>query len=828
MKFRVVKHLLFAAVCLFFSRIVPAQPLPQLPADSRIQRGTLGCGAAYYMVVNPSEKGYAHVAVVQKDTLTAEKRHGLDAAFLGRMGILPGKEGFLSQRENHTRYRFPRVPVFRTHVLDSTLLYTFAQMALSDRPQAIIVSGDIDPAELKKKMDIFSMLVPRLKQEPEGEEYLWMPSGEALVYFYPGKRSSLGVSYASARIPANQMNTAQALVTDMFGRELETVLRHRLERNFREEDVPYSRIRFVRKGSDATAGDEQYGVEVLTAPGRLQDANRVLARTLSEFESYGVSALEFSQAKDALEPSILQKAGQDPDNGADIDRCMAHFLYGAHLAPFGEEARLFTRKNVADQVEASLFKSFSSALLQGLTNLTLTCTAPPDSLDQTDALFQYNLGYLYGWVAPYLNDYTWHQEDTLGLNPPVSRVRVKSEKPEPVTGGTLWTFSNGIRVAYKQVKGGERFHYALQLNGGLSRIPDLKEGEGGYIGDMLGLYNAGGLEAADFRSMLASNGISLKADADLHNLYVKGSAPSDKLVLVLKTLLVLANRRTQNPEEVQYFVRNGKLRSQSLADRMDGLIAPHFQYSSGRLPEALSEETARKAERLFEERFSQVDDGMLILAGDMEPGAVKKILLQYLGAFRTSGSGSSSRKQVHFRTLSGVTTYSEEGYDRGLYLLLDADCPLTALNYLSSFVVAEAVRSALATHLAGAGLSADVQTSFLPHPQERLRMLISCSPTGEETDLMPALTAIRAALQEVASKPVSAKDLAAWKQLTENNLKRELPRSETVVSTLLTRYALGKDLTSRYSENIKAITADRVGEMLRALAAGGRIEFIAP
>ena len=68
---------------LFFSRMVPAQSpqLPSLPVDSRIQRGTLGSGVTYYMVTDPSVKGYADVAIVQRDEpLSAAKREGLESS----------------------------------------------------------------------------------------------------------------------------------------------------------------------------------------------------------------------------------------------------------------------------------------------------------------------------------------------------------------------------------------------------------------------------------------------------------------------------------------------------------------------------------------------------------------------------------------------------------------------------------------------------------------------------------------------------------------------------------------------------------------------------
>ena len=826
MTHKALKYLIFTLACLFLSRNMPAQTLPQLPADPNIRQGQLGCGAAYYMVVNPAEKGYTYVAVVQMDSLTSRKREQLDQALLARMGILPGKEGFLSQEEGNTYYRFSRIPAFRTNVLDSTLLHTFAQMALTQEPQAIVVSGDIDPVDLKKKMDIFSMLVPRLKKAPSQSPYTWSPSG-ADILLNKGKTASTGVSYASARIPQEQMNTAQALVTDMFGREFETVLRHRLEKNLKEEGVPWTDIRFIHTDSNATAGDEQYSVQILTAPEHLLQANWVLSSTLGEWERFGVPVQEFLDAKQALEPQILTKAKETPSNEEYMERCMAHFLYGSTLVPFSEEARLFTRKNIAGETEAQLFNSISSALLQQLSNLTLSYTAAPDSLEAPEALFRYNLGWLYGWASPQEKDYSWHGADTSGLEPFTARVRISEEKKESVTGGTLWTFSNGIRVAYKQIKGEDSFHYALQLNGGLSQIPDLREGEGGYIPEVLSLYNTGGMQAPAFRDCLAANGVEMKASADLNSLYIQGSAPSNRLTFLLKALISLSNERFLNNAEAEAFVRNGRIGRQTVPDRMEALLSPRYQYTSGKLPEALSSETLTKADRYFKDRFSQVNDGILLLSGGMEPDAVKKMLLRYMGSFPTAKNASASRRQVHFRTLSGVSTYAEDGPDQGLYVLMDADTPITSLNYPALLIAAEAVRSSLASHLADAGLTVTVEPRFITYPQERLRLLVQCRPVDRK-DPTPALPAVRTTLREMASNPVNAKDLSAWKQLITNQLQNQLSTPEGTIKTLLARYGAGKDLTSRYKDNVNGVTAERVNEMLKALSGGGRIEYIVP
>ena len=59
-------HILFSLALLTFSRTVPAQVLPALPVDPKIQKGTLRCGVAYYMVKNDEVKGYADFAIVRR------------------------------------------------------------------------------------------------------------------------------------------------------------------------------------------------------------------------------------------------------------------------------------------------------------------------------------------------------------------------------------------------------------------------------------------------------------------------------------------------------------------------------------------------------------------------------------------------------------------------------------------------------------------------------------------------------------------------------------------------------------------------------------------
>lgn len=181
---------------------------------------------------------------------------GLDTRFLRRSGIGPRPGGWFLDRDGNTVLHLDRVPVYDANVLDSTLLVTFAQVALSQADEAVIVSGDIDPAEFKKKMDIFSMMVPQhFVENSHGPDYVWEPSVMPSVVWKPmqsGDKGVVRIAYASPRTAQEQMNTAQALVMGILSREFRTVALRRIERNLRDAGIPYGKVDFQYLNSSET------------------------------------------------------------------------------------------------------------------------------------------------------------------------------------------------------------------------------------------------------------------------------------------------------------------------------------------------------------------------------------------------------------------------------------------------------------------------------------------------------------------------------------------------------------------------------------------------
>ncbi len=814
-------HIVLSLAFLTFSRTVPAQSLPSLPVDGRIQKGTLRCGVTYYMVKNDEVKGYADFAVVRRGEAPQDSDlEGLDTEWLSLHGIGPRPGGYFRDADGAAVLHLDRVPVYDANVLDSTLLVTFAQVAASRADEAVIVSGDIDPVELKKKMDIFSMLVPQhFVENGRGPDYVWEPYVMPSVVFSRtplGDRGIVRVAYASPRTPYDQMNTAQALVMGILSREFHTLAMRRIERNLRDAGVPYGRLEWKYLNSTETGGDEEYAVEVQTDRAHLEAAMKTVSRSLAEMDEFGVSEEEYTDAKKVMMADMLQRGSAPLSNRKYVDRCIAHFLYGANLAPYSEETRLFARKNVADTTETRLFNQFATSLLSQLSNLTLSYRADLDSLDEDEALFQYNLAYLYGSTIREPKDYAW-QQDTSGLETVSPRVRVKETKAEPVSGGTMWTLSNGIRVVYKQVPGSGNFHYALLLGGGLSGVNGLEEGEGGYFGDMLTLFDAGGLSASGFRDHLAVNGIRMDTQVAMTYTAIQGSAPSSKLATLLKALLALANGRTANRDEFDIYLRNAAWAREPVEDRLYSLMYPGFSYSPKKYTRGLGPGTQAKATQFFESLFSRVNDGVLVIVGDLDESTVRRTILRYAGGFRTH-SGNASRKSIRYQPRSGTYTYFSQEGRKGVYVLLDAEYPLSGVNYALAGVAVEVLRCHLVKALEGTGMSVEITAGFHTYPQERLWMFLSCEGGYD-------LEAVRRGIRSAAAATVSRRDLNAYKEMVLAEMNRELAQPETIVTALVARYGVGKDLVTHYKESVEGITAARLTDMLSVLSRGSIVEM---
>ncbi len=828
-------------VSLGFSIMMPAQNLPALQKDGSVTTGNLTNGISYYLVTNPSMKGVADFALVRKgisDTLSARKELSslphfnktIPYKFLSRKGIGCRPEGYVSYRDDATIFRFDDVPVFDQAAADTTLLMLFDLIAAKPCQHAIIIAGDINPAAIKERMNVFSLMVPSRNPGYKKKEYVWKPAVEPEYSFIPSDRSSVTVEFRSPRTPDDQMNTIQPFISELFSNSLREIVSNRLRETLLFRDIPVESFDVEYFGSADGAGDERFSVSAQTSRGQLMPASMAVASVLSEICSKGIGAEEYLVARN----SVLNGFMKNQTNDALVLRCVSSYLYGADLASPATKASFFSSRNMSTKAETELFNGYALAVLSGMEAPKVSWTGSEEDYD--------------GWFWPVLFGsvtdgvsmldkplYKWPvtAKDTSAFWNERNKVKIKSVASEPVSGGEMWTFSNGMKVIYKNMPTGGRFSYSLMIKGGFSTVRNLPRGEGAFFSDMFGLCNIAGMSGSDFDKVLRANGVEMNCAVSTSDMRLYGSAASNRLLLTLKALLSAANLRKPSRSAFEPW-RRAELASIKPA-YLDSLMYQDYNYSSVKTPSGLTARTMDDASDFFDSQFIRANDGVLVIVGDLPAESVQKVLCQYLGGFRVSKS-SSVRQFSPYKLRTGATTYSRIGTPVEINLALACAEPFTTENYMAFKVAGLALYRRLTGVMAGHGFSVRMADRFSVWPQEALELIFTCSPApeaglpygveGGSDQPMVALVEARKVMENVLSKPVDAAELASCKSLLTNSYSTYLADPKNYVDAVLMRYSGGKDVLTGYNNRIGSVSADKVKEIFGALSEGMRIEYV--
>ena len=847
-------------LAVFYPFVVGAQDIPTLERASEITAGTFSNGVDYYMVSNTAAKGFADFALVSKVALeTDEARKRLAElphfqertpyAFLADNGVGYSENGFIRQTGDATVFSFRDVPTYNEGVRDSTLMLIFDIASMSSGPQAVIVSGDIDVSTLRERMSLLSMMVPKLGKEAARTPYIWRPSTSLDVRVSRNSTSdvaAISAIFRAHRLPEDRMNTLQPIVSMTYAHMLDHIISERARTSFRKEGIPLADTEFRYIDSASGSGDEIYIFTVFTSYGQLDKATGEFASILANLDTAGATRDEFEDAKSTITAEAKRNVkGQVLTNAEYVDKCVASYLYGAYLASGETISKFVSNRRLDLGRELELFNGFVAALLNPARNLTLRFDLPNHDVDVESLRSTFNSAWDEASFGTY--EHKLVHSDTLGMYKHGKRVKLSSETEEPVSGGSLWTFSNGTKVVYKQMETSGEVHYALMLRGGVAMVPGLRDGEAAFVGDMLALSDVAGLRGEEFKTMLAANGITMRTQVDVSDMRISGIAPESKLTLLLRSLLTLAGERQPNREDFEYYresealrIDMGALSPRNVNSLMDSIMRPDYFYTERKRATSLRDDLPQRAEEYFSDVFSRVNDGLLVIVGDLDEETLKRDLCRIMGNFSVQKK-FSQRPRVSSRFASGSVTYTVEampglvgGGELGANVAISASVPFSMDNYIAFKAAVACMQKELVKELAEVGAYVEVSDKVEVFPAERMSVYINCRPCRrdglplgiEPAEPLKMLDAVRKVTTDLSEIEVSAADLAAYKELLLKNFDTRSNDPEQIVENVLMRYSGGKDLVSGFKDAVNALSADDLKQILELLDKGAGVEYV--
>ncbi|MBQ8855961.1 MAG: hypothetical protein IJ023_07445 [Bacteroidales bacterium] len=859
-------------VGLFSSIIMPAQNLPVMAPDKAVKTGTLPNGTSYYIVSNQAIKGMADFALVQKtgtdnlddtssfkavsiarEALSVLPRSGGRSVqdFFMSHGVNPGRDGFVKVAGDATEYRFSNVLISKPEVLDSALLVLldmvdrvsdaedpFLKKWYAPSDQVIIVVGDVDASSVADKMKMISYMTPSSASSPR-KGYVWEGRDTAVYAAVPAVHDSLAsftMVWNSARTPREYMNTVQPVIYEMFLAELGMLSEEYIKDGLRGHDIPYAEVRSGFRTSIQSSDDEVFSISVSVAPKDFQEALKTVAAAVGRIDAGRTDVRDLMRMKricmDQGKEQILQPY---MSNSEHVDRCVSAFLYNGSLASLKTKVDFLAGRALADTTELRLFNNISSALLDPEKNLTVSYTSPV-SEDSVRALLND------GWKAGAGfadNKKRFTADDILPYVYEGEKIKVV-EKADPMSKGLEWTFSNGFKVVYRRMPSGKKMYYNLAYNAGYSSVENLAKDEGGYVSDYFLMSRICGMPGEDFRSVLASEGMTMEMYVGLNATMISGCADDNDLDFMMNALLSAVYDRRPDKDAVRYYESCEPLRharrmdsASQMVSKVNEIMCPDYQYGSHKALEHISPDLSERAEKFFSNLAKHPDDGVLILVGDVEPSALKKKLLAYVGHFESDGM-TLRKPLVRYQPASGWSTYTVEGDRNSVDIALSVPLTLTADNYMAAEIVSMVLKKHLADAIAETGMYLDLSHECRIYPNERVNFHISLNEISENgfssettrSGSIEALEIVRSVLSGSRGVEVSKEEVEAFKGQIKAGIEMEMKEPFYWLNVISRRRLAGKDFTTSYDARIKSVTADKVKSIIAKLNEGTRVEYI--
>ena len=232
-------------------------------------------------------------------------------------------------------------------------------------------------------------------------------------------------------------------------------------------------------------------------------------------------------------------------------------------------------------------------------------------------------------------------------------------------------------------------------------------------------------------------------------------------------------------------------------------------------------------------QMQKLNDGVLVIVGDIEEEYLKQQLMAYVGSFPVKDA-LARKTTVRYQPVSGWTTYTVKGAADAVDVALSARMPLTSVNYLAACVAVMTLERDIEEALAGSGMSFQVLFNCRIYPEERMNLLVAVSGAEmegfeigqSEKRAIDVLGQVRTALSELAFKDITDDELKQYKAYLKNRIAVEMKDPQYWVDAITVRHLDGKDFTTGYSANIDALSKEDVKRVLTLLDRGCKVEYV--
>ena len=569
----------------------------------------------------------------------------------GRMRIFQQSIGTMF---NNSKYS-ERLPIGLMNVVEN-----FEYKALRDfyhdwyrtDLQAIAIVGDIDVADIEKKIKTLFSEIPPV-DNPIEREIVQINDNKDMLYnmAMDEEVSTASISFSINHPKSLKDQTVGYLKESLLDGMTTMMLSARLNEMAQKPDATFLGTR-IGYGSLARAKN-QFSVSLSPKPGMQQAAFKTVMEEVNRAVKFGFTQAEIDrtlkQYTNFYETQISKEA--DQPHGAIINAIKQDYLENVTMTDVAKEYDL-AKLIFAGLTPIDFHNTIKKLYKNENRILTVTGVEGENNLTKEEALAIINAAENDETLIAYADAFG---DKTLmgGLMPKTGSI--VREEFDSVTGATIFTLSNGTKVYYKFAnKNKNDVQLYATSYGGTAMLDDSELPSANMATNLVSASGLGDYSATDLRKVLAGKTARTLLILSPLEEAIAGSAVTKDV----ETLLQMVHLRFENPrfDEDAYKVLQGNItnfltrRSKDMSAKMqDSVTVKLYGYNNPkkRLMNAdmVKDVSFEGIKKVYNERFNNAADFDFFIVGDIQKDELKPLLEQYIASISSSNKKENWSKE---------------------------------------------------------------------------------------------------------------------------------------------------------------------------------------
>lgn len=704
--------------------------------------------------------------------------------------------------------------------------------------QAIIVVGDIDVKSLESHIKSLFSTIPKSRNSLKDRVALIEDNDEpkvAIVYDKELTTASATITYLSNSIPEEYKNTGVGLVYDYMNDVACNLIKNRFNQRSLRAQFPIFDID-VNYGNYLNSDNKDaLSITIETSPHNINEAMETIASEIGRLHTLGIGKDEYEKANKKYWQDLNNQYSNRISTSTNeyySQMCIDNFFDNKSLTSIELKHLYLSKINVDDTLSFPQMNSYIATMIDPMSDVSIIYTLPEVGDSLFGEPFEKPTKEVIMWKF-YENVNRTHTKyistdvvDSSILSLPPKSGLISASRFDNSMATNIWELENGATVLFKKSKNEKNKLTLLALGkGGASHLGRSSNRYNiYYLNDVIANSSVGGYTPSDLDLLLSEKNIKLNSGVNLYSEYLKGEAPLQELDLFFKLVYNSFTQREGDIQSLSNYLRDKNIelsmRKNSpqlfFNDTITKITYNNSAYAPVQSLETFSGFEYKEALNFVNERFSNANNFVFVIVGDVEEERLKPLIERYIASLPSKyvkDNWNILPLYLNKRSENVEIDRDLEDPIRYVDMKYIVSLPYTASNDAHFNVTISLLREILNRNFSERGIKISVDGNMQFYPEEFgvLTIRYTCREVPENENITEEIKR----LVSYISEHLDTKEIERVINKFNNQFTLTIADDNYWVKAIASRYFLGKDFHTSYINKLNIVTENSLREFLK-------------